>query len=97
MADRMGMPKLVVSDNGTNFVRANKELKNILLKLDTNKIIEKTFKKFVEWHYNPPSAPHFGGVFEIMIKSAKRAMKSQIGNAEINDGEFFTIITSVES
>ena len=96
MADRRGMPKLVVSDNGTNFVRANKELKNILLKLDTNKIIEKTSKKCVEWHFNPPLAPHFGEVFEIMIKSAKRAMKSQIGNAEINDENFFTIITSVE-
>ena len=96
MADRRGMPKLVVSDNGTNFVRANKELKNILLKLDTNKIIEKTSKKCVEWHFNPPLAPHFGGVFEIMIKSAKRAMKSQIGNAEINDEEFLTFIMSVE-
>ena len=41
MADRRGMPKLVVSDNGTNFVRANKELKNRLIKFNTNKIIEK--------------------------------------------------------
>ena len=28
----------------------------------------------VTWYWNPPAAPHFGGVFESMMKSSKRAI-----------------------
>ena len=95
-ASRRGMPSLVISDNGTNFIKANKELKNVIQNLDKNKIIEKTSSKGVEWKFNPPSAPHFGRIFEIMIKAAKRAMNAQIKNAEVTDEELLTIIISVE-
>ena len=42
----------------------------------------------VTWHYNPPSAPHFGGVFEVMmIKSSKRAIYAILKVADITDEE----------
>ena len=33
--------------------------------------------------FNPPSAPHFGGVYETMIKAAKRTIFAILGNADI--------------
>jgi hypothetical protein len=44
----------------------------------------------------PPSAPHFGGVFEAMIKSAKKAIKIVLGNADITDEELQTAICGAE-
>ena len=72
--NRTGLPEVVVSDNGTNFVGAVRELKELMNLLDKDQIIGNTAYKGVKWLFNPPSAPHFGGVHESVIKSAKRAI-----------------------
>ena len=41
-------------------------------------------------------APHFGGVHESMIKSAKRAIKAILGNADVTDEELMTAIIGAE-
>lgn len=46
---------------------------------------------------NPPCAPHFGGVHESMVKSAKRAIYTVLGNADINDEELHTAVVGAES
>lgn len=46
----------------------------------------------------PPSAPHFGGVFEAMIikKKRKKAVKVILGDADVNDEELQTAICGAE-
>ena len=44
----------------------------------------------------PPSAPHFGGVFEAMIKSSKKAMRAILGDASVTDEELHTAIVGAE-
>ena len=56
-----------------------------------------TSNKGVSWKWNPPAAPHFGGVFGSMIKSAKQAIFAALGDAEVNDEELETIFIGVES
>ena len=41
----------------------------------------------------PPPPPHFGGVNEIMVKAAKKAIYAVIGNAEVNDEELITVFS----
>ena len=41
-------------------------------------------------------APHFGGVHETMIKSAKKAIKAILGKADINDEELTTAMIGAE-
>ena len=95
--NRRGFPKEVVSDNGSNFVRGEKELQKLVKLIDIEAVINKTSGQGVKWSFNPPYSPHHGGIFESMIKSAKRAMYSQMENTTINDEELITIITGAEA
>ena len=85
------------SDNGGNFVKANKELQDLVNQLDQEKIKQKTANKGVQWSFNPPAAPHFGGAHEIMVKAAKKSIKNILGNADINDEELMTAFVGAES
>ena len=57
---RRGTPTTIMSDNGTNFVGAQKEL---LACIESwNKLATAVFvQKGIKWKFNPPSAPHHGG------------------------------------
>ena len=76
MASRRGYPQEIVSDRGTNFIGADRELRELLDALDQDKIKDQTVNKGVKWFFNPPLAPHFGGVHEVMIKAAKKGYSS---------------------
>lgn len=97
MAGRKGWPQQMLSDNGTNFVGASNELKDLVSAIDQDRVQRMTSNKGVTWKWNPPDAPHFGGVFESMIKSAKRTIAAVLGDAEVNDEELETIFIGVES
>ncbi|CAL4161569.1 unnamed protein product, partial [Meganyctiphanes norvegica] len=59
------MPKLLLSDNGTQFHAADRVLK----KLQRSKVIQDTLgAKEVQWLFNPARASHIGGVFERIIQ-----------------------------
>ena len=97
MAARRGWPKKMVSDNGSNFVAADREIRELVAELDQEQIRRTTANKGVEWYWNPPAAPHFGGVFESMIKAAKRAISAILQDADVTDEELQTCFTGVES
>jgi hypothetical protein len=97
MASRRGYPKEIVSDRGTNFVGADRELRELVSQLEKTKIQEQTVDKGIKWHFNPPLAPHFGGAHEIMIKAAKKAIYNILSNADVNDEELMTAFIGAES
>jgi len=96
MTSRRGLPQDMLSDNGTNFVGADNELKELVARLDKDKIVNSTANHGVKWHFNPPSAPHFSGVHEIMIRAAKRAIHNILGSADITDEELMSAIVGAE-
>ena len=73
------------------------ELKSLVSELDEEKIKGKTASKGVSWLFNPPAAPHFGGINEIMVKAAKMAIYAVVGNADVSDEELMTVFTGAES
>ena len=70
MMARRGRPANIWSDNGTSFVGTEKELREALKCLDSERIGDQLSSERVQWHFNPPSSPHFGGVWERLIQSA---------------------------
>ncbi|KAJ8051026.1 hypothetical protein HOLleu_04443 [Holothuria leucospilota] len=97
MVNRRGLPVEMISDNGTNFVRANKELKELINQMDKDKIVRSSSTRGVTWHFNPPLGPHFGGVHETLIKAAKKAISAVVHKADITDEELLTVFTGVEA
>ena len=96
MTDRRGIPIEVISDNGTNFVSGERELRERLSLMDQDKIKHSMSNKGIKWHFNPPRASHFGGFFEALIKSAKRAVAAVLSDADITDEELLTTFTGAE-
>ncbi|XP_067661090.1 uncharacterized protein [Haliotis asinina] len=97
MTSRRGIPKEVLSDNGTNFIKASKELKELVQSnLDSDKVKGSLANKGIIWRFNPPSAPHFGGVYESLIKSAKRAICGILANGDLSDEELMTAFIGAE-
>ena len=63
MVNRRGLPLEVLSDNGTNIVRGNTELKELITNLEKDKIKMSTATKGIKWHFNASLGPHLGGCF----------------------------------
>ena len=94
---RRGVPVCIMSDNGTNFVGAERELREALEDLDQEKISNELTARGVRWIFNPPAAPWFGGVWEALVKSVKRALKVMLGNVLTVDEVFLTAVAEVEA
>ncbi|XP_065193163.1 uncharacterized protein LOC135824359 [Sycon ciliatum] len=94
MVNRRGRPFEVISDNGGNFVSADRQLREDVY----NDKVKKTMaSQRIKWTFNPPLAPHFGGVHEIMIKAAKKALRRILGDAQVTDEELVTALSGAEA
>lgn len=83
------------SDNGTTFVGASKELKEIVT--IESSAAEHLENSGTEWHFIPPRAPNFGGLWEAGIKATKFHLKRVIGDATLTYEELSTLLCQVEA
>ena len=51
----------------------------------------------MNWRFNLPKAPWWGGVFEWMIQTIKRCLRKTIGQAKLSFNELSTTLTEVEA
>lgn len=87
---RRGCPRLIYSDNGTNFVGA----RNILLQGKVDRFL---VDNGIEWKMIAPRSPHQGGIWEAAVKSGKAYILKAIGEQRLTLFELLTIATKVES
>ena len=98
MANRRGLPEEMLSDNGKNFLAANREFHEMAGKMVKDpKLLSQMATKGIKWSFSPPCALHFGGVFETMIKAAKRAIMAILSRADVTDEELLTAFTGAEA
>ncbi|GFV00806.1 integrase catalytic domain-containing protein [Trichonephila clavipes] len=97
---RRGALHHIYSDNGTNFVGARRkldEIRKLWLSLPTNEAISYySSKSSIDWHFIPPSSPHFGGIWESGIRSVKFHLKRVLGETILTFEELTTLLTQIE-
>ncbi|XP_062698793.1 uncharacterized protein LOC109420058 [Aedes albopictus] len=93
---RRGMPLEIISDRGTNFIGASRELKDALQKMDQNKLIESFVSVDTKWSFNPPATPHFGGCWERLIQSVKKSFNHVKPNRTPSDELLRNMLTEIE-
>ena len=77
-----GSPKKIRSDNGTSFTGTEKEPSpstqdDRTIRRELHKYETDWYRCAVpEWHFQPPTASHMSGVWERLIRSVRKAMKS---------------------
>ena len=94
---RRGQVKQIVSDNGTNLVGAEKELRKHIDKWNQSRIHESMLQRNIEWVFNPPSASHFGGIWERQIRTIRKVMVSILKEQTLTDQSLQTLFCEVES
>ncbi|XP_052445519.1 uncharacterized protein LOC127987300 [Carassius gibelio] len=94
---RRGQVTIMRSDNGTNFVAAERELREAIQRLDNDKIEKALQPKGIKWIFNSPAASHQGGIWERQIRTVRRILNSLLKEQAVNDDCLLTIMCEVES
>lgn len=89
---RRGRPSTIYSDNGTNFVGADKVLRSI----DWDSLRFKATEQKIQWKFNPPSAAWWGGWWERLIQIVKQTLRKILGRASLDYEEFLTVLCDCE-
>ncbi|XP_075241602.1 uncharacterized protein LOC142336577 [Convolutriloba macropyga] len=95
-----GYPDLIVSDNGKNFIGANQAMRfkfQRSYKPDNKYIRLQLAQQNIQWTFNPPLAPHFGGVRERLIQTAKRSLLMVLGSRKLTLSVFQTVVAEGEA
>lgn len=90
-----GQPAVFMSDNGSQFVGAEKELRQMVQGFNQEQLQEFCSEKGMHWKFTTPAAPHQNGCAEALVKSCKNAIKKAIGNQVLTPSEFYTILLEV--
>lgn len=82
---RRGMCSLLVSDQGTNFVGADRELRRLFIaaKFDWKNLAGTLSLDGLTWKFNLSAAPHFGGIWEAAVKSMKHHLRRVVGDTPL--------------
>ena len=95
--NRRACPKVIYSDNGTNFKGASSELKEFINELDHGRIEKFSSRIKIKWKFNPPAAPHMGGAWERLVRSTKEVLSGLMESRVLTDDQLYTLLTEVES
>ena len=94
---RRGKPIEIISDNGTNLVGANKEIRASLLEWNQHQIHESLLQNDIKWIFNPPAGSHHGGVWERCIRTVRKIMMALIKEQITDDEGLLTLMCEIES
>lgn len=95
---RRGKCAKLCSDNATNFVGANKELKRLHEIVNKPEVILANYlaNEGIDWKFIPPRSPNFGGLWEAAIKSFKYHFVRVVRGSNLDYEEFLTVVIQVE-
>ncbi|CAH2093707.1 unnamed protein product [Euphydryas editha] len=90
---RRGKPRSILSDNGTNFIGASNELYKLL---QDSTIASDIAQEGIEFTFAPAYSPHFNGIAEAAVRSAKHHLKRLLKLTNLTYEEMATLLTQIE-
>ncbi|XP_070138593.1 uncharacterized protein [Drosophila bipectinata] len=97
---KSGLCKHLYSDGGTNFIGADNSLriwqKEFRNSIDTD-IAPTLTARGIQWHFNPPHSPNFGGLWEANVKAVKTHLYCSFKLTAMTYEELSTVLTQIES
>lgn len=70
------LPSHLYSDNATTFKGANRELQSYIKLVQADPEVQAFFaNEQIAWHFLPPNASHFEGLWEAEVKSVEKHLK----------------------
>lgn len=100
MAARRGAPRHLWSDNGTNFIGANNVIQKEFTELKSivnDEFLSEISMMEIEWHFNAPSWPSAGGLWEAAVKSLKHHLRRVVGEQKLTYEEYSTLLAQLEA
>ncbi|XP_029169587.1 uncharacterized protein LOC114939444 [Nylanderia fulva] len=96
---RRGVCHSLYSDCGTNFVGADKQLRQLFsaASADGHRIATFAAQERIRWRFNPPAAPNFGGLWEAAVKAMKHHLRRVIGDVTLTYEEMTTLLAQIEA
>lgn len=94
-ASLRGKPSHLWSDNGTNFVGAEKEMRLGMQAWQQEKITGVLAVIGVEWHFGIPGAPHMNGTVERMVGLVKKVMFKEMKVQPLRESTLRTLFAEV--
>ena len=93
-ASRKSLPRVIVSDNGSTYLSAAEELRELL---SSRRLAESLGKHGIVWKFIPKRAPWYGGWWELLIGLTKTALKKTLGRANVSLIVLETLFVEVEA
>ena len=84
---------MLLSDNGSQMLRAERELREMVKGLDSDKLIDVCGS--TNWLFTAPAAPLQNGCAKALVKSCKRALEKSIEEQILSPVELYTCLLEV--
>lgn len=84
--------KKLISDNGSNFVGAERKLK-VTIKENQDCLLQRT----IEWSFNPPVGFHHSKIRECMVRSVRKVLNRVVTEQILDEKCFRTVMCEIES
>ena len=94
---RRGQPEEMRSDNGGNFVKGERELREAVNEWNQSQIHDYLVQRGIKWTFNPPAGSHHGGVWERCIRTVRKVMKALMKEQVLDDEGLNTLMCEVEA
>ncbi|XP_033222755.1 uncharacterized protein LOC117176610 [Belonocnema kinseyi] len=96
----MEIRDFLISCNLQNYIEALKEkasFNTARAEINWDLVQDSSANRSIKWKFILPSAPHFGGLWEAHIKSAKSFIKKVIGTQNLTYEVFSTLTVEIEA
>ena len=94
---KRGCPSKIISDDGTKFKGPAKHVKKLIILCSDERVQNFFSMKGIQYSFILPYMPHFGRLWESVIKSAKQVLTKVSNSALLNFEEMYIFPLQIEA